>query len=132
MERLCGLRVLVVDDDEDVLGAIADILTIVGCEVDTAMTLGEARAKVAWTRPALVMCDWNLGGGERSGPFLSAIACERPSVARVLVTGSARSEWKALVDAGIVQHFIVKPFDAHDLVAAAALMTTSRQLVVAG
>ncbi len=124
MERLGGLRVLVVDDDEEVRDVIADILAVVGCTVETARTIGEARAKVAWTRPSVVLCDWNLGG-ERSGPFLCALERERPEIARVLVTGSPPSAWEALVTSGVVQRAIGKPFALPALVAMVARASTA-------
>jgi CheY-like chemotaxis protein len=122
---MVGLRVLVVDDDDDILGAVADILTLAGCVVETASTLGEARAKVAWTRPSLVFCDWDLGGDERSSTFLRTLARDRPEIALVLVTASARAEWKALVEGGVVQRTIGKPFDAHELLTAAASLRSA-------
>jgi len=110
------VRVLVVDDDEDVLESVYDALLLFGCRAAKAMSLTEARASVARERPEVVICDWNLDG-EHSDRFLRELAAER-DVALILLTGSGRDEWQRLVTEGVVQLAIVKPFDLYALAAA--------------
>jgi DNA-binding response OmpR family regulator len=111
------LRVLVVDDDEDLLDSVYDALLLFGCRAARAMSLAEARASVARERPEVIICDWNLDG-KHSDRFLREMAAVG-NVALILLTGSGRDEWQPLVAEGVVQLAIVKPFDLHALAAAA-------------
>jgi DNA-binding response OmpR family regulator len=114
--RMTELFVLVVDDEEDVLDTVRDSLRFLGCRVATAMTLDEARAVLARDLPQIAICDWNLAG-ERSEPLLRELPYD---VGRVLLTASAREEWQHLVEEGVVDVALAKPFDLDGLKAALA------------
>jgi DNA-binding NtrC family response regulator len=112
------VRVLVVDDDEDVLDSVHDALRLFGCDAASATNLAEARAVVAHQELDVIICDWNLDG-EHSDRFLRETAQARPETALVLLTGSGREEWQPLVTEGVVQLAIIKPFDLQTLATAA-------------
>jgi DNA-binding NarL/FixJ family response regulator len=67
--------------------------------------------------PDVVVCDWDLGE-ELSDSFLHGLAATRPTIGRVLLSGSLGQPWQALVDAGVVHAALTKPFEPSDLVAA--------------
>ncbi len=56
------IRVLVVDDDEDVVTSLRDILVAVGYEVDTAYSGAEALERVRERRPDCVLMDIKMPG----------------------------------------------------------------------
>jgi DNA-binding NtrC family response regulator len=129
MKSLNGLKVLVVDDDEDVTESVHDWLRFLGCLVSTALTLDGARSVLRGYSPAVVLCDWNLDGA-RSEELFRELAQHRPRVARVLMTGSPRFEWQPLVASGLVQLVVEKPFEIETLrgvlIAATDLATLAR------
>ncbi len=55
MERFKGLRVLVVDDDDDLLESMCDLVRFLGCRVSAAKSLDEARDEVD-----LILCESNF------------------------------------------------------------------------
>jgi DNA-binding NtrC family response regulator len=114
--RMTEVLVLVVDDEEDVLDSVHDSLRFLGCRVATAMTVAGARAAIARETPQIAICDWNLAG-ERSEALLRALPYE---VGRVLLSASARDEWEHLVEEGVVDVALAKPFDLDGLKAALA------------
>lgn len=59
-----GLKVLMVDDDEDVALALRSQLEVLECEVDQAGTSQAARAKVAARHYDLVLLDYELPDGQ--------------------------------------------------------------------
>lgn len=59
-----GLKVLMVDDDEDVVLALRSQLEVLECEVDQASTSQAARAKVAARHYDLVLLDFELPDGQ--------------------------------------------------------------------
>ncbi len=56
------IRVLVVDDDEDVVTSLRDILVAVGYQVDTACSGAEALERVREHRPGCVLMDIKMPG----------------------------------------------------------------------
>jgi DNA-binding response OmpR family regulator len=117
MDRLDGLKVLVLEDDEDLAESLRELFRSVGCAVRVALGLDGAREMIAVESFDVVISDWNLGG-ERSGGFLRDLAGQRPQVGRILLTGSDRAEWEALVAEGVVHAAIEKPFELEVLTAA--------------
>jgi two-component system response regulator PilR (NtrC family) len=106
--------ILIVDDES----SLRDFLTIVfeedGWHVETAASLGDARAALQRQEPDLVLCDLMLPDG--SGlDLLRDIKAQNPSVAVVMIT--AHTSTKSAVDALKAGAFdyIAKPFDIDEL-----------------
>ncbi|HEX7154914.1 MAG TPA: sigma-54 dependent transcriptional regulator [Thermoanaerobaculia bacterium] len=108
------MDLLIVDDE----ASLRDFLSIVfeeeGWRVETAASLGEARAMVARLEPDVVLCDLMLPDG--SGiDLIREVKSERPSIAFIMITAhtSTRSAVEAL-KAGAMD-YIAKPFDIEEL-----------------
>jgi signal transduction histidine kinase len=63
-DPLLGLRVLVVDNDEDILESTAGLLRAWGCVALTAGSLDQALLRLEATPPGLLIVDVHLDGGE--------------------------------------------------------------------
>src|SRR4051794_8693591 len=94
-------RVLLVDDDIDIVDAVRDLLVAMGCEVTTATTLDGALAALQPSAPELLICDWRFGDAD-SESFLRHVQRAFPTVRRLLITGSPGEEWRALLATGVV------------------------------
>jgi CheY-like chemotaxis protein len=63
-DPLPDLRVLVVDNDDDILESTAGLLRTWGCEAVTASSLEQALLRLRATPPGLLIVDVHLDGGE--------------------------------------------------------------------
>lgn len=59
---LYGVRVLVIDDDDAVLSGMAQLLSLWGCEVDTASSTAQAMLQARSQKPDIVISDYRLRG----------------------------------------------------------------------
>src|SRR5207302_1296869 len=59
---LAGIRILVVDDNADCLGALRVLLQFNGADVQTVTSADEARAALAQSRPHVLISDLNMPG----------------------------------------------------------------------
>jgi len=108
------MNLLIVDDE----ASLRDFLSIVfeeeGWTVETAPTLGDARAAIQRSEPDMVLCDLMLPDG--SGiDLVRDVKAQLPSIAFVMITAhtSTRSAVEAL-KAGAFD-YIAKPFDIEEL-----------------
>jgi len=101
---LANRRILIVDDDEDVLASLAQFLSRSGAIPMRALSLAEARALIAsGAPPDLVISDYRLAAG---GDGISAIHALQdllgPRVPCVILTGdTAPKVLRAVSDAGL-------------------------------
>ncbi|MEW6434506.1 MAG: response regulator [Myxococcota bacterium] len=109
-------RVLVVDDDAQIVAICAEVLSNQGFDVDRAGTVAEARAALARARPDLVLLDVSLPDGDGFS-FFEAIKADRASAPLPVVFISARSDTGAKVRALKLggDDYLTKPFDALEL-----------------
>jgi DNA-binding response OmpR family regulator/signal transduction histidine kinase len=109
-------RVLVVDDDPQIVAICAEVLTNQGFDVDRAGTVAEARAAMQRARPDLLLLDVALPDGDGFS-FFEAIKADRASAPLPVVFISARSETGAKVRALKLggDDYLTKPFDALEL-----------------
>jgi len=113
--------VLVVDDDPDILEAIADILETEGYRVARARHGGEALARVAEERPSLILLDLMMP--VMDGPAFAAALRSQEGGDRipvVVISADGNAERAERVQA---QAFLAKPFDIDALLAQAARAT---------
>ncbi|MGZ5474707.1 MAG: sigma-54-dependent transcriptional regulator [Thermoanaerobaculia bacterium] len=108
------MDLLIVDDE----ASLRDFLSIVfegeGWVVESAASLGEARAAIQKNEPDLVLCDLMLPDG--SGiDLIRDVKAQTPSIAFIMIT--AHTSTKSAVDALKAGAFdyIAKPFDIEEL-----------------
>lgn len=92
---LRGARILAVDDDEMVRGAVARILTDWGCTVETAGSPAEALARIDLDgfRPNVLLVDFNLGTAMDGLALAETIGRHLPEpVPAILVTGATDTD----------------------------------------
>lgn len=107
-------RVLVVDDEPDMLELIADVLRRDGLNVDAASTGAEARQLAERSRPDLVVADLHLPDGNG----LDVVDDLRDSVGRVptvVITGLGDTDAAAEACRRGCIDFITKPLDVDRL-----------------
>ena len=117
--RLDGLRLLIVDDEEDALMLVAEVLRERGAEVHAATSVNEALAKFETVRPDVLVSD--IGMPHEDGYSLirriRLLPAERggrtPSVA---LTAYAREEDAQRAFAAGYQQHVVKPVEPEHLV----------------
>ena len=108
------MNLLIVDDE----ASLRDFLSIVfegeGWAVETASSIGEARAAILRNEPDVVLCDLMLPDG--SGiDLIREVKAHSPSIVFIMITAhtSTRSAVEAL-KAGAMD-YIAKPFDIEEL-----------------
>ena len=111
---LQGMRVLVVEDDADVINLLDAALEARGASLVAARTAAEMKARLAEGAPDAVLVDLSPIADDIAGA-LSALRRAAPEAALVLITGSAAGS--APVTADDIQ-WLRKPFDMNELVAA--------------
>ena len=125
--RLDGVRVLVVDDDEDARDLVAWLLGSRGAEVSLASSAEEGRGQFAAVRPDVVVSDIGmpLEDGYSFVASLRALPPEGgglvPSIA--LTAFTSRKDRDRALAAGFNAH-LTKPIDAQELLAAIAALLT--------
>jgi CheY-like chemotaxis protein len=113
---LRGVKVLVVDDEEDALAMIQDALEGTGADIRTALT-GPSALQIAdaWA-PDLLVTDLGLPGMDGYA-LLAAVRRTSEACRAVAVSGYARLSDRSRVLAAGFQAHIAKPVDPADLVA---------------
>jgi DNA-binding NtrC family response regulator len=109
-------RVLILDDDEDLALCLHDMLELRNHEVRVAHNLDSARRELAAKAPDVFVVDLFIGT-LRSDELLAAVHVAMPWVRCVLISGSERNAWNHLVEQGVVQTALKKPFGAEELIA---------------
>ena len=109
--------ILVVDDDPEILGTVADILEFEGYAVERAANGAEGLECVERTRPSLVLLDMRMPvlDGWGFARTLKARGIELPIV--VMTAAQDARHWAQEIDA---DGYIAKPFDISDLLSAVA------------
>jgi CheY-like chemotaxis protein len=121
LQRLDAIRVLLVDDDPDTLGAVRAILEDAGATVETAATAAEARSTVSCWKPSVLVSD--IAMPEENG--YSLVRSLRSSNARlpaIALTAYGRPVDEELAHAAGFEVFLPKPVQRRDLVDAVAAL----------
>jgi nitrogen-specific signal transduction histidine kinase/ActR/RegA family two-component response regulator len=111
-----GKRVLVVDDDSDVRGFLAESLEGLGCIVVSAASASEGLQAMRERRPDLVLMDYAMPGMNGADAARAAVEIH-PGLPIVFVTGYAESEQLDAALGGDVP-VLRKPFTLGELAAA--------------
>jgi CheY-like chemotaxis protein len=120
-EGFAGVRVLVVDDEQDTRRLISTVIAQTGAEVAACASAGEALEKIETWRPHILMSDIGMPGEDGYALIkrVRALPPERggrtPAAA---LTAYARDEDRTRALAAGYQLHIAKPFNPGDLLAA--------------
>jgi len=110
-------RILVVDDDPDILRILKDNLELDGYPVSTAATGSEALALLEQTEPSLIILDLSLP--DTDGIQICRMVRARSDVPIIMLTARDRVPDKVLGLETGADDYIVKPFDYLELAARA-------------
>ncbi len=125
-EHVRGLRVLVVDDDDDARRLVASILEECGCLVITASNVEEAFRKFTEILPDLLLSDIGMPGEDGYDLIRKVRALPRNAggdVPAAALTAYARPEdRRAMLNAGYSIH-LPKPVEPAELVAVVATLS---------
>ena len=110
------IRVLLVEDDEDVRASTTQALSLAGFEVDAFPSVERARAQVSFGASIVVVCDVRLPGmsGTEWLPEIRGVDAELPVI---LVTGQGHIAMAVQAMREGAYDFIEKPFASERLVA---------------
>jgi DNA-binding NtrC family response regulator len=107
-------RILVVDDDPDVVETLSDMLDALGYDVSTAGTFDEARTALTTVRPHVVLLDLRMPG--TSGLDALGYLRERHRTTPVIVvSGAVEPAVAAAARAAGAFDMVSKPFDVNVL-----------------
>lgn len=109
------VRILVVDDEPQILASLKRLLVRRGYEVSTAMHAEAALAMLPALAPDVVISDFKLPG-LNGAQLLDAVSKSVPTARRVLLSGYAE-----VAGAALDATFIRKPWTDNDLLAVCAL-----------
>ncbi len=126
---LAGLRVFIVDDEQDPLELAAYALERFGAKVESAMSVDEALSRIGEFAPDVVVSD--VGMPHRDGYFLATAVRDRiakgelsPMPLIALTAYTRDTDRRRARETGFSLH-LGKPIDPHDL--ARAILTVARR-----
>ena len=116
MNEALSMRVLLIEDDEDVRVSVTQALKLAGFEVEAFASAERARARISFGAPVVVVCDVRLPGlsGTDWLPEIREVDAELPVV---LVTGHGDIAMAVQAMRQGAYDFIEKPFKSERLVA---------------
>jgi two-component system C4-dicarboxylate transport response regulator DctD len=122
-----SIRVLLVEDDEDVQVGITQALTLAGFQVEAFGSVERARAHISFSAPVIVLCDVRLPG-QSGTDWLPEIRRVDPELPVVLVTGHGHIAMAVQAMREGAYDFIEKPFTSERLLAVVRHAVERRQL----
>lgn len=107
-------KILVVDDEQEITDMMNEYLSSIGYQVETALSMEEARSALSCNQFGLCIVDIFLGPNRLGGVELTeSLRSSRTPV--VLISGNASLEaLKRAINAG-TRYFFEKPFDLKEL-----------------
>jgi two-component system C4-dicarboxylate transport response regulator DctD len=124
-----SIRVLLIEDDEDVRISTTQALNLAGFEVEAFSSAEPARARISFGAPVIVVCDVRLPGmsGTDWLPQIHKIDAELPVV---LVTGHGHIAMAVQAMREGAYDFVEKPFTSERLLAVVRHASERRQLTL--
>jgi len=110
-------RILLVDDEENILHALKRVLRREGYEILTATSSTEALGLLAANRGTIgvVISDFKMPG-MNGVEFLSRVKAEHPDTIRIILSGYADADVvRAATNEGQVYRFVTKPWEDEEL-----------------
>jgi CheY-like chemotaxis protein len=119
---LAGLRVLVVDDDDDSRESLRDLLNWFGASAEVASSAPEARRMIDETRPDVLVSDLSMPGEDGCSLLASirARSDDRRDLPAVAVSAFVPVKGGMDPYAAGFQAVLGKPYELNDVVAAVA------------
>ncbi|MDM0053769.1 sigma-54 dependent transcriptional regulator [Variovorax sp. J22R115] len=129
MSDVPGIRVLLVEDDEDVRISTTQLLSLTGLDVESFSSVERARSHISFGVPAIVVCDVRLPGitGTEWMLELHKADAELPVI---LITGHGHIAMAVDAMRDGAYDFIEKPFTTERLVAIVRHAIERRQLTL--
>ncbi len=124
---ITGARLLVVDDEDNVLITIKAILEMDGHTVDVAQTAADATRMIDATDYDVVLTDLRLGGSSGQ-EVLARVRKRRPSTVTLMITGYASLESAIGALRQGAYDYLIKPSDPEELRATVRRAVERRQL----
>ena len=107
------MRILIVDDDENVASGICMALTLRGYDADVCGSAEEALERLETSSWALVISDLRLPGIDGQH-LLRTVAEVQPAARRILITGFGTTETEAWA-CSEADDYLIKPFSTQRL-----------------
>jgi PAS domain S-box-containing protein len=115
---LAGIRVLVVDDEPDMLNLITFVLAEAGADVQPAMKATDALKQLPLFQPNILISDISMPGSNGYELLQQIRSQPNGNIPAIALTAYASSTYEERsLQAGFQQHF-TKPVEAEDLIAA--------------
>jgi two-component system C4-dicarboxylate transport response regulator DctD len=129
LSAMLSVRVLLIEDDEDVRRSMVQALNLAGFEVEAFASAESARAHIVFGAPVIVVCDVRLPGlsGTDWLPQIRTIDADLPVV---LVTGHGHVAMAVQAMREGAYDFIEKPFTSERLLAVVRHAVERRQLTL--
>jgi DNA-binding NtrC family response regulator len=108
-------RILLVDDDNELLSLISEYLRAHGFQSELASSAAEARRRLEQSQFDVVLSDFNMPG-ESGLDLLGHIASRYPGLPFIMMSGSGYSSLKTEAMAMGGAQFIPKPFEFREMV----------------
>lgn len=109
-------RVLVIDDDPDMLASMKDVLEFGGATVATATSAREAESLLGdGFSPSVIVLDLRLGGDETGDALAERLKNDERLGEIPIVAMSGDASFLRRIDKGIVDAKLRKPFDLQHL-----------------
>ena len=112
--KSAGARILVIDDDQDLLRLLTLRLTAWGLRVSTASSAEQGLARIALEAPQLVLSDVRLPGKDGLALF-DEIRASRPALPVILLTAHGTIPDAVAAMSRGVYGYLTKPFDSQVL-----------------
>ena len=132
-ETLAGKKILIVDDDADVLSSIQAAFEPTGATIETAGNGNRAVEMAEQSQPDLVVLDMMLPG--RSGFLvLEKLKARKPKTAKplvIMITGNTGARHKMYAESQGVSEYFSKPVKMDKLIATAERLLTPPAAAVA-
>lgn len=107
-------KILIVDDEHDIVELLEDFLLQKGYEIAKAYTQAEARAQLEAFKPAIVLLDIKLPDGDGI-EFLKQIRPKYENLGIIMITGLADKEIALDALKNGASDYITKPIDLNYL-----------------
>jgi CheY-like chemotaxis protein/anti-sigma regulatory factor (Ser/Thr protein kinase) len=122
LPSLAGVRVLLVDDDQDTLQVLSVLLTGYGAEVHAAASVGAALEALQWYKPDVLVSDLALPDEDGYALIkrLRALTDDSRHTPTIALTAYVRVEDRAHALAAGFNMFVPKPVEPHELLTAIA------------
>jgi two-component system C4-dicarboxylate transport response regulator DctD len=129
LSAMLSVRVLLIEDDEDVRRSMVQALNLAGFEVEAFASAESARTHIVFGAPVIVVCDVRLPGlsGTDWLPQIRTIDADLPVV---LVTGHGHVAMAVQAMREGAYDFIEKPFTSERLLAVVRHAVERRQLTL--